>query len=117
MLLASSEGRHRRYEVREHFDGFLVEMRDLDSGALDDAFATVFRTMPVAFAFAEMSAASDRFAESEKGKANEEEVAYERDESERYFVDLSDRLDDAGVTGSPVQALYEGPMQQRRTLH
>ncbi|HKG83749.1 MAG TPA: hypothetical protein VKB16_11445, partial [Beijerinckiaceae bacterium] len=65
MFLSASEGLHWRYEVCEHSDGYLVQMRDLDTGELDEEFATVFRTMPVAFAYAEMSAAFDRFASAE----------------------------------------------------
>ena len=64
MLLSASEGRHWRYEVCEHEDGYLVQMRDLTTGDLDEEFSTIFRTLPVAFAYAEMSAAYERFAAS-----------------------------------------------------
>ena len=103
MLLAASEGRHWRYEVCEHSDGYLVQMRDLDTGELDTGFATIFRTMPVAFAYAEMSAAFDRFAAAESENVEDDEVAFELEERERTFVDLSDRLSDAGVDGSEIQ--------------
>ena len=46
-------------------DGYLVQMRDLETGDLDEEFSTIFRTMPVAFAYAEMSAAFERFAAAE----------------------------------------------------
>ena len=65
MLLSASEGRHWRYEVCDHSDGYLVQMRDLETGDLDEEFSTIFRTMPVAFAYAEMSAAFERFAAAE----------------------------------------------------
>ena len=34
MLLAASEGRHWRYEVCEHSDGYLVQMRDLETAEI-----------------------------------------------------------------------------------
>ena len=38
MFLAISEGWHWRYEVCEHADGYLVQMRDLQTGDLDEDF-------------------------------------------------------------------------------
>jgi hypothetical protein len=97
MLLAASEGRHWRYEVCEHSDGYLVQMRDLETGDLDEEFSTIFRTMPVAFAYAEMSAAYERFAAAELEATGEDETEYDLETSERNFIDLSDRLGDSGV--------------------
>ena len=118
MLLAASEGRHWRYEVCEHTDGYLVQMRDLDTGELDDEFATVFRTLPVAFAYAEMSAAFDRFAAAELENAADDEVALELETSERNFIDLSDRLHDVGVNGVAIRAWEKARgTSPRLTLH
>jgi hypothetical protein len=111
MLLAASEGRHWRYEVCEHSDGYLVQMRDLQSGDLDDDFATVFRTLPVAFAYAEMSAALERYAaaeiEDKDGLVNSrwgKDIAFDLEASERSFIDLSDRLHDDGVNDVAIKA-------------
>ncbi|HKH35187.1 MAG TPA: hypothetical protein VKA80_13680 [Beijerinckiaceae bacterium] len=104
MFMSASEGRHWRYEVCEHSDGYLVQMRDLDTGDLDDEFATVFRTLPVAFAYAEMSAAFDRFAAAEIENAADEEVTLELQVTERNFTDLSDRLHDVGINGRAIHA-------------
>jgi len=104
MFLSASEGRHWRYEVCEHSDGYLVQMRDLDTGELDEEFATVLRTMPVAFAYAEMSAAFDRFASAEIEHVADDESALELQVSERNFVALSDRLRDIGVNGRAISA-------------
>ena len=118
MFLSASEGRHWRYEVCEHADGYLVQMRDLSTGELDDEFATVFRTMPVAFAYAEMSAAFDRFAAAEVEDAPDEEVARELEWSERAFVALSDRLHDVGVNGGAIRAWEKARhAAPRLTLH
>jgi hypothetical protein len=111
MLLAASEGRHWRYEVCEHSDGYLVQMRDLQSGDLDDDFATVFRTLPVAFAYAEMSAALERYAaaeiEDKDALVNSrwgKDIAFDLEASERSFIDLSDRLHDDGVNDVAIKA-------------
>jgi hypothetical protein len=111
MLLTASEGRHWRYEVCEHSDGYLVQMRDLSTGELDDDFATVFRTLPVAFAYAEMSAAFERYTAAELDDEPEalegrvgQEVAVDLQLTERNFIDLSDRLGDNGVNGGAIKA-------------
>jgi hypothetical protein len=117
LLMAASEGQLWRYEVCEHSDGYLVQMRDLDTGELDGEFATIFRTMPVAFAFAEMSAAFDRFAAAELDDAADAEVAIELELSERNFVDLSGRLHDLGVNGGSLRAWEKVQHLPRITLH
>jgi hypothetical protein len=104
VLLAACEGRHWSYEVCEHADGYLVQMRDLETGDLNEAFATLFRTMPVAFAFATMSAAFDRFAAVETGAVDEDESAIDVVLHEQNFIDLSDRLGDTGLDGLTLRA-------------
>jgi DNA-binding transcriptional LysR family regulator len=117
LLLAASEGRHWRYEVCEHSDGYLVQMRDLDTGELDNEFATVFRTMPVAFAYAEMSAAFDRFAAAENDEADDGEIAIDLELSERNFTDLSDRLHDVGISGGSLKSWDKVKSLPRITVH
>ena len=104
MLLSATEGRHWRYEVCEHPDGYLVQMRDLETGDLDEEFSTIFRTMPVAFAYAEMSAAFERYAAAELESVEDDQIEFELEESERNFIDLSDRLGDSGVNGIIMKA-------------
>ncbi len=104
MLLAACEGRHWRYEVCEHSDGYVVQMRDLHTGELDDEFATVFRTLPVAFAYAEMSAAFERYAAAELESVEDAQIEIDLEATERNFIDLSDRLGDAGVNGIAMKA-------------
>lgn len=123
MLLVASEGRHWRYEVCEHADGYLVQMRDLSTGDLDEEFSTIFRTLPVAFAYAEMSAAYERYAASELDQEDEsppeaEEIEFDVEVTERHFIDLSDRLQDLGVNGVAVQAWErESQRSSVRLLH
>ena len=106
MLLAVCEGRHSRYEVCKHADGYLVQMRDLESGDLDEEFATVFRTMPVAFAYAEMSAAFDlcAAAEMEGDSGQEDAITIDLEAREQKFSMLSDRLGDTGLNGGSIKA-------------
>ena len=101
MLLAACEGRHSRYEVCEHSDGYLVQMRDLETGDLDEEFATVFRTMPVAFAYAEMSAAIDLCA-AKADDGGDDDI--DLDAREQKFIALSDRLGDSGLDGGSIKA-------------
>jgi hypothetical protein len=123
MLLSASEGRHWRYEVCEHADGYLVQMRDLLTGDLDEEFSTIFRTLPVAFAYAEMSAAYERYAASELESVDDSPIEHQEIEvdvelTERHFIDLSDRLHDVGINGVVVQA-WERESQRSpvRLLH
>jgi hypothetical protein len=125
MLLAASEGRHWRYEVCEHDDGYLVQMRDLATGDLDEEFSTIFRTLPVAFAYAEMSAAYERYAALELDASEETHVENDQIEieidvetTERHFIDLRDRLHDVGINGVVIQAWErESQRSPGRLLH
>ena len=116
MLLTASEGRHWRYEVCEHADGYLVQMRDLETGDLDEEFSTIFRTLPVAFAYAEMSAAYERYAASELDHVEDEQIEFDVETTERHFIDLSDRLRDIGVNGVTVRA-WERESRRTTTRH
>ena len=104
MLFSASEGRHWRYEVCEHSDGYLVQMRDLETGDLHETFATIFRTLPVAFAYADMSAALDRYAAAELEAIDDVSFAMELQTTERHFISLSESLQDSGVEGSALLA-------------
>ena len=52
MLIATSEGQGWRYEVVDRAEGYLVVPRDLDTGAVEPEGGMLFRTAPMAFAFA-----------------------------------------------------------------
>ncbi|MGY2047561.1 hypothetical protein [Methylobacterium sp. JK268] len=118
MILAACEGRHWQYEIAEHADGYAVRMRDLCTGDVDDDFVTVFRTMPVALAFAQLSAAFDRFAGAEDDDDEEAGVAADLESRERIFIDLSSRLCDGGITRSTLDAWEEQRTgEPRRALH
>ncbi|RVU21530.1 hypothetical protein [Methylobacterium oryzihabitans] len=117
MILTACEGRFWQYEVAEHEDGYAVLMRDRDTGDLDADGITLFRTMPVAFAYAEMSAAFDRYV-AEEGDEAGGETARLVETSERTFLDLSGRRHDGGIPAAAAEAWArwdeDGP---RRALH
>ena len=118
MLVAASEGQGFRYEVVERTEGYLVRSRCLDSGAVDDAESKLFRTAAVAFRYAEMSAAFDRFASAEIEHTADDEIALELQVSERNFVALSDQLRDIGVNGRAISAWEKARRTAPRlTLH
>ncbi len=104
MVIVASDGSHWRYEVCEHSDGYLVQMRDMQSGELHDAFSTLFRTMPVAFAYADMSAALDRFAAAELKASGDTGAETELETHERRFLRLSEWLEDRGIDRQEIRA-------------
>jgi hypothetical protein len=100
MMIASTEGRDRCYEVIVQSDGFLVQARERDSGRIDPDETTLFRTSPAAFAYVDMVAAADRFASARLDDAEDwhslaEEYHHELDR----FVAIRERLSDEGVGG------------------
>ena len=104
MVIVATDGRHWRYEVYDHSDGYMVRMRDLESGDLHDSFATLFRTLPVACAYADLSAALDRFAAAELESIEDETVAVELDTHEHRFTRLSESLEDRGMDAADLHA-------------
>ena len=104
MLVAASEGQGFRYEVVERTEGYLVRSRCLDSGAVDESESKLFRTAPVAFRYAEMSASFDRYAASRM--AGEEAIAElaELEAQQRLFAELSRRLLDDGMAAMVLDA-------------
>lgn len=96
MLIAVSEGQGCQFEVDENVDGFLVRMRDLETG--EENVARLFRTAPAAFAFAELAAAQDRCSEDDPF-----ERAMLR-ASEAHFASTRRTLCDDGVSGEVLEA-------------
>ncbi len=118
MLIGASEGHGFRYEVIEWTDGYLVHMRDLDTGLVEESDAKVFRTAAVALRYAEMSAAFDRLAAArivgEPTKAHEEELR----NLEVLYDDLSRRLGDDGMAAHVLIAWQiESSAVERRRYH
>ena len=118
MLIGVSEGRGWRYEVIERRDDYLVRMRDLDTGALEESDSKLFRTAVVALAYADLSAACDRNAAArmagEDGADLERTLAAQR----ARYEDISGRLGDEGMSAQMLAALEHGAAAaNRRRLH
>jgi len=76
------------------------------------------RGIAVAFAYAEMSAAYERYAASELEHVPDEQIEVDVELTERHFIDLSDRLHDSGMNGIVVQAWErESQRSSVRMLH
>jgi len=99
MLIASSEGQGWRYEVIVQSDGFLVQARDLDTGELAGDDTTLFRTAPVALAYADMAAAADRFVSADLMQDEEQDLASEFAVERDRFRSIRIRLADEGING------------------
>ncbi|MEN3930729.1 hypothetical protein WJT86_06595 [Microvirga sp. W0021] len=96
-MFIASEGWCCRYEVLALRDGYLVQMRDVSTGELEEDYSTLFRTLPVAVAYAVMSAAYERFAEMDSEDEEFFELEAEMEMSEQSFLELSSRLCDVGI--------------------
>lgn len=118
-MFVASEGWCCRYEVLALRDGYLVQMRDVSTGDLEQEFSTLFRTLPVAVAYAVMSAAYERYAELDAEDEGFPELEAELEDSERHFMELSDKLCDAGIhQGGPEEVRESGEIREAMTtLH
>ena len=118
MLIGVSEGQGWRYEVIERPDDFLVRMRDLDTGALEENEGKVFRTAAVAFAYAELSAAFDRFAAARIAGEDVAELEGALAAQQALYRNISARLGDEGMSAQMLVAWEHGAaMASRRLLH
>lgn len=101
MWIGGAEGAGYRYEVIALVDGYVVQMRDVDTGEVDEGESRLFRTARVAFAHAQAMASIDRFAASVLAM---QDAAYERAEvksSEALLRSLQERLNDDGCLYRP----------------
>ena len=119
MFIGASEGHGFRYEVIDGGEGFLVRMRDLATGEVEEDETRMYRTAAVAFAYAELSAAFDRYAAA---RMNGDELAQvmliELTSQQSLYQDLSRRLGDEGMAAHLlVQWHEEEAAQDRRRLH
>ena len=112
MLIASTEGRGWRYEVIVQSDGFLVQARDLDTGELADDDTTLFRTAPVALAYADMAAAADRFATATLACDDDEDLAGEFEQERNRFTSIRARFCDDGIAAGELNRRHSGSIVQ-----
>lgn len=107
MWIGGAEGTGFRYEVMALTDGYLVQMRDLETGALQQGEARLFRTARVAFAHAQAMAAIDCFAATLLDMQDAQRERIEAQRSEAALRALQERLNDQGCIYAP--AISERP--------
>jgi hypothetical protein len=118
MLVAASEGQGFRYEVVERTEGYLVRSRCLDSGAVDDAESKLFRTAAVAFRYAEMSAAFDRYASARMAGEDAASELGDLEAQQMIYRELSRRLMDDGMAAMVLDAWERADEERdRRRFH
>ena len=118
MLIGTTEGQGWRYEVIERTEGYLVLMRDLETGTVEDRESKVFRTAAAAFAFIEMSAAFERYAAASMAGEDASDLSDELRSSQARYDDISRRLCDAGMTAQVLAAWErEAAAADRRRFH
>jgi hypothetical protein len=118
MLVAASEGQGFRYEVVERTEGYVVRSRCLDSGAVDEAESKLFRTAPVAFRYAEMSASFDRFAAARMACEEAKAELADLEDQQTLFAELSRRLMDDGMAAMVLDAWERADEERdRRRFH
>ena len=102
MFIGASEGHAFRYEVIEDGEGVLVRMRDLATGAVEEDETRMYRTAAVAFAYAELSAAFDRYAAARIARDESARVPPGRGLGYRREADRAGRLQRRPEAGGAV---------------
>src|SRR3954470_19458202 len=118
MLIGAAEGRGWRYEVVQRPDDYLVRMRDLDTGAIENSDSRHFRTAAVAFAYAELSAAFDRYAAARMAGEDVAELEHALAAQRALYEDSRARLGDEGMSAQMLVAWeHWAAAANRRRLH
>jgi hypothetical protein len=118
MMIVAMEGQSWRYEVLVQSDGFLVQVRDMDTGELAIDDSTLFRTAPAALAYADMVAAADRFAAANLIGTADSELELELSRERDRFAALRLSLCDDGVCGDTLlRRQEEADAILRRKMH
>lgn len=115
MVIGACEGQGWRYEIIERSEGYLVRPRDLDTGAPDEESGLLFRTCPVAFAYADMAAARDRYAAGDMTE-DPEDLRSDYEARRILFQAVSRQLADDGA-GEPILLAWHRRQTDRRRLH
>lgn len=130
MLVAETAGHLYAYEVVQHAEGFVVRIRDLETGIVDPESATLFRTAAVAFRFADLAASAERCVLADAirdgapsdahGGALERSEDCRRDvvRAEIGYRTLSRQFADEGLSAGQLRARAEAESAvARRSLH
>jgi hypothetical protein len=118
MIVGISEDTTWQCEVVARADGYVVQVRDLETRQIDDPEPMLFRTALAAFAYGDFLAAIRRIAAARLGQEDTDELAVELEARRTTFGTVARRLTDCGSDASLLSAweAYE-ESRPRRQLH
>ena len=118
MVVGISEGSTWRCEVLAEADGYLVQVRDLQTSRLEDSDSMLFRSAVTAFAYANFLVALDQTAAARVAGEETCHLESELDERRLAFSSIADRLSDRGIDTSAFAAWNrEESRSARHWLH
>lgn len=118
MIVGVSEDTTWRCEVVARSDGYLVQVRDLETREIDDPEPMLFRTALAAFAYGDFLAAIRRSAAARLGEEETPDLVAELETCRNTFGAVARHLTDGGSDASLLSAWenYE-ESRPRRRLH
>jgi hypothetical protein len=118
MVVGISEGSTWRCEVLAETDGYLVQVRDLQTSRVEASDCMLFRSAVTAFAYANFLAALDQTAAARLAGEETGDLETELDERRLAFSTIADQLFDRGIDTSLIAAWDdEEPRLPRHRLH
>lgn len=117
MLISSAEGYGFLYDVTARSDGFLVEVRDRETGATIEEESRLFRHAPAAFAYADYAAALDLAAAEHLLTGEDGEPEAVLDACESRFTTLAKAYADEGVSLARLSAWGKAPLTRQRAAY
>jgi hypothetical protein len=118
MIVGVSEETSWRCEVIAGADGYVVQLRDLDTSEVEDPQPMLFRTPVAAFAYGDFLSALRRTAAARLCDEDTADLEAELEERRHAFGAVAEHLADSGVEASLLAAWadFEERRPQRR-LH
>lgn len=117
MLISSAEGYGFFYDVTARSDGYLVQVRDRETGATIEEEERLFRHAPAAFAYADYAAALDLAAAQHLMASEDDEREATLLACESRFSALSSAYADEGVSHAYLAAWSELPQARQRAAY
>jgi hypothetical protein len=104
MVVGISEGSTLRCEVLAGAEGYVVQVRDLQTSRLEESDRMLFRTAVAALAYADLLATLDETTSARLDGEEDRDLEAELDARRLAFSTLADRLLDRGIDMSSITA-------------
>lgn len=117
MLISSAEGYGFLYDVTARSDGYLVEVRDRETGATIEDESRLFRHAPAAFAYADYAAALDLAAAEHLTDLPDSDPEAMLLVCENRFSALARDFADEGISLSRIAAWSRAPEARQRAAY